>query len=105
MEGFGFSDNDVLRLVEGTSCEEGVVKEVPVYASSPMEAYVMDLVVESAADKVYTLCWKFDTEAYTFMSKYTVMVNDVTPDLFEFITVMVKDVVVQLREGREETRL
>ena len=34
-----------------------------------------------------------------------VMVNDVTPDLFEFITVMVKDVVVQLREGREETRL
>ena len=78
VEGFGFSDNDVLRLVEGTSCEEGVVKEVPVYASSPMEAYVKDLVVESAADKVYTLCWKFDTEAYTFMSKYTVMVNDVT---------------------------
>lgn len=34
-----------------------------------------------------------------------VMVNDVTPDLFEFITVLVKDIVVQLREGREETRL
>ena len=61
----------------GGWCVVGVAKEMAVFSSAPMEAYVKDVVMGAAADNVYTLCWKFDEEPFTFLPKFTVTVSDV----------------------------
>ena len=76
--GFGFSDQDMLKLVRGTECTSEAVVETGVYGSSAMEAYVKDLMVPTAVEGALTVCWKFENEEYAFMTKYAISVYDIT---------------------------
>ena len=102
ISGFGFTDQDMLKLVRGAECSSEAVVETAVYGSNPIEAYVTDLMVPTAEEGALTVCWKFENEEYAFMTKYAISVYDITsasrvfavegvPSVFSYTGIEVKE--------------